>query len=61
MPFPTWVVEFRPEGRSAEEVADALRRRELPILCRLRDGALVFDPRTMEEDDAEQVAMALAE
>jgi L-seryl-tRNA(Ser) seleniumtransferase len=60
-PFPTCVVVVRPTGAPAETIADGLRRRDLPIICRIREGALVFDPRTMEGDDAEQIAGALAE
>jgi L-seryl-tRNA(Ser) seleniumtransferase len=61
VPFPTWVVELRPVDAAAEIVADDLRRRELPIICRMRNGALVFDVRTLERGDAEQIAMALGE
>lgn len=61
VPFPTWVVEVRPAGVAAGPVAAALRRWELPILCRVRDEALVFDLRTLEAQDAEQVPGALAD
>lgn len=61
VPFPTCVVEVRLVGPAAEAVAEGLRRRDLPIICRVRDGALVFDPRTLEPDDAEHLPAALAE
>ena len=61
IPLPTWVVEVRTMAVAAEAIAEDLRRRDLPIICRVRDGALVFDPRTLEADDADQVAVALAE
>ena len=61
VPFPTWVVEVKPGPLAAEAVADGLRRRDLPIVCRVRDGALVFDPRTLELDDADQIPGALGE
>ncbi len=60
-PFPTWVVVVRPRRHTAAEVATELRRRDVPILCRIRDEALVFDPRTLEKGDIEQIAAALAE
>jgi L-seryl-tRNA(Ser) seleniumtransferase len=60
-PFPTCVVVVRPANMPAEAIAEGLRRRELPIICRIREEALVFDPRTLEGDDAEQIAGALAE
>ncbi len=60
-PFPTTVVVVQPGSVPAEAVAEGLRRRELPIICRVREAALVFDPRTLEDDDAEQIPGALAE
>ena len=60
-PFPTCVVVVRPTALLPEAVAEGLRRRDLPIICRVREGALVFDPRTLEADDAEQIPPALAE
>ncbi len=60
-PFPTWVVVVRPQRHTAVELAAALRRRDVPIACRIRDEALVFDPRTLETGEAEQIAAALAE
>jgi L-seryl-tRNA(Ser) seleniumtransferase len=60
-PFPTCVVVVRRSAAPAEALADGLRRREVPIICRIREGALVFDPRTLEPDDAEQIPGALAE
>lgn len=59
--FPTQIVRVRiPEVASAH-LAAALRQRDVPILGRLRDEALIFDCRTLSEDDAEQIAPALAE
>jgi L-seryl-tRNA(Ser) seleniumtransferase len=60
-PFPTWVVVVRPQRHTAVELAAALRRRDVPIACRIRDEALVFDPRALETGEAEQIAAALAE
>jgi L-seryl-tRNA(Ser) seleniumtransferase len=59
--FPTTVVEVRVPNAAAETLTDELRRRDLPILCRVRDEALVFDPRTLEAEDFPQIAGALAE
>jgi len=44
-----------------EALAEGLRRRDVPIICRLRDAALVLDPRTLTADDAEQIPGALSE
>jgi L-seryl-tRNA(Ser) seleniumtransferase len=61
VPFPTWVVEVRPRGVRAACVVEGLRKRELPVLCRLQAEALVFDPRTLDGDDVAQIPGALAE
>lgn len=59
-PFPTWVVEVR-TAMPTGDLAAALRRQTVPIICRIRDDALVFDPRTLLDGEAEQIAGALAE
>lgn len=60
-PLPTRVVVVRPSGVLVEALAEGLRRRDVPIICRLRDASLVFDPRTLTADDAEQIPGALCE
>ena len=59
--WPTSVVTVRCTAVPAAELATALRRRDLPIICRVRDEALVFDVRTLDGDDAEVIPPALAE
>ncbi len=61
VPFPTWVVSVQLDGVSAEVLSAALRAREVPIIARIYDEALLFDLRTLEEDDADQIAPALCE
>jgi len=57
--LPTWVVEVRsPVG--ASRCAAALRRARPPVLARVRDDALVLDPRTLEPADEVCLAAALA-
>ena len=60
-PFPTWVVVVRLQNKPADTMASALRQRGLPIICRIHDDALVFDPRTLTAEDVEQIPAALAE
>jgi ketosteroid isomerase-like protein len=48
-------------AQSIQAYADALRRRDLPVICRVRDDALVFDPRTLDGDDVEQIAAAFVD
>lgn len=61
LPFPTWVVAVCVPSVPADTLADGLRRRDLPIICRVHDEALVFDVRTLAADEAEQIPPALAE
>ena len=61
VPFPTWVVSVRPPNLPAEAVAGVLRQRDVPIICRRHDEALIFDPRTLEADDAAQIPAALVD
>ncbi len=60
-PFPTWVVSVALPELAPTAVSDALRRLDLPVICRIRDDALVFDPRTLLADEPAQIAAALAE
>ena len=60
-PFRTWVVSVRLPGLSCTEISADLRGRAVPIICRVRDDALIFDCRTLSADDIAHLAGALAE
>lgn len=57
--LPTWVVEVRRPGGGVSRLEESLRRGDPPVLCRIRDDALVFDPRTLGKGDEERVLAAL--
>ena len=59
--LPTWLVCVCVEDAPAHELAAALRRRDLPIIARVGDEALIFDCRTLTDEDARQIPGALAE
>ena len=61
VPIVHWLPRYQRTWLRADAIATELRRHDPPIVCRIRDEALVFDPRTLEADDAEQVAGALGE
>ncbi|MBN2445630.1 MAG: L-seryl-tRNA(Sec) selenium transferase [Phycisphaerae bacterium] len=61
LPFPTWVVRVRFEGVECQAVVAALRQRDLPIICRVHEDAVVFDCRTLTSDDVDQIPPAVAE
>jgi L-seryl-tRNA(Ser) seleniumtransferase len=56
--LPSWVVCVRPPG-GASRCAAALRRADPPVLARVRDDAVVLDPRTLEPEDEAFVEAAL--
>ena len=61
MPFETWVTRVRHSLYSPDRIADLLRTRPLPIICRIQDEALVFDTRTLLKEDLTRIPSALAE
>jgi L-seryl-tRNA(Ser) seleniumtransferase len=59
--FPTWAVRVQHPDFTAAVLSDALRGRDVPIVARIKDGALLFDCRTLVGDDADEIPIALAE
>jgi L-seryl-tRNA(Ser) seleniumtransferase len=59
--LPTWTVRLRVAGVGAATLAASLRRRDLPVVCRIKDEALIFDCRTIAAGEVELIAAALAE
>ncbi len=58
--LPTHVVEVRP-GEGVEGAAAALRRHDPPVVVRVRDDALVVDPRTLRPGEDPLVVSAFRE
>jgi L-seryl-tRNA(Ser) seleniumtransferase len=58
-PLPTRVVTVRPRGAEAGAVARRLRTGDPPLFCRVREGALVLDPRTIQPGEDPEIANAL--
>jgi len=54
----SWVVVLRARA-SAEQIAKRLRAAPVPVVARVRDGALIFDVRTLLPGDEEDVEQAL--
>jgi L-seryl-tRNA(Ser) seleniumtransferase len=59
--LPTWVVRVKHPALASEALAAALRRRETPVICRLHDGALVLDVRTLRDEEAEELLAAIVD
>ena len=56
----TVVVEWRPAGCSLDAMQRLLREAEVPVVARVRDGAVCFDLRTLEGDDLEDLVASVA-
>lgn len=59
--LPTWMVAVSVEGVRAEVLARALRTRDVPVIARIRDEALLLDVRTLLPDDPEPLVAAVAD
>jgi len=58
--IPTRLVSIAPRRMTADALALALRRHEPPIFARIREGAVLLDPRTLREGEADIVLEAVA-
>ena len=56
----TRLLEMSVEGMSPTRLEAALRANEVPVICRLEDGRLLMDMRTLLAGDSEVVIQALA-
>jgi len=54
----SWVVVLRASA-SAERISNQLRSAPVPVIARVRDGALVFDVRTLLEGDEDAIEQAV--
>jgi L-seryl-tRNA(Ser) seleniumtransferase len=54
------VVSVTPSERAVADLQDALRRNDPPVIARVKDGALLLDPRTMSDAEADIAAAAIA-
>jgi L-seryl-tRNA(Ser) seleniumtransferase len=58
--LPTWVVALRPGTCSAQALAQALRHGEPPVVARLREDAVLLDPRTLQPEDLRDLPALVA-
>lgn len=58
--LPSWVVAVTAPDGAAERVAAGLRAAPVPVVGRVRDGRVLFDVRTLLDDDEAAVEQALA-
>ena len=58
--FPTRVVRWQPKTAGAETVAKSLRQHEPAVVVRVTNAAIVFDVRTITDDDLRDLAVAVS-
>ncbi len=60
-PFPTRIVMWRPRRTAPDRVLSRLRAASRPVVARLRHDAVLFDARTVQDREIEQLASAVAQ
>ncbi|MCE5312628.1 MAG: L-seryl-tRNA(Sec) selenium transferase [Nitrospiraceae bacterium] len=58
--FATFVVSIKPENASASQLEAAMRRHNPPVICRIKDNALLLDARTIRDEETSEVINAAA-
>ena len=59
--IPTWLVALQVDNHSASALERFFRSRSIPIITRILDDQLIFDPRTLFVDDGLEIARACGE
>jgi len=59
--IPTWLVALQVDNYSASALEQFFRSRSLPIITRILDDQLIFDPRTLFADDGLEIAKSCRE
>ena len=58
--LPTLLIEVAVSGLSPNEIESRLRGGEIPVIGRISKGAFLLDPRTIQDQELEELARALA-
>ncbi len=61
MEFDTWIVAVAFEADTVERISAELRQAETPVIGRIKQGRLILDCRTIEDEDVELVAQGLGQ
>ena len=57
--LPGWGVSLQSDGYSAAKLERLLRRRPVPVICRIQDDEVILDVRTLSVGDMDEIVMAL--
>ncbi len=58
--LPTYLVSVTHDKLSANKIINGLREYQMPVIARVEDDNVLFDPRTIMESEFEYVAKALS-
>jgi L-seryl-tRNA(Ser) seleniumtransferase len=58
--LPTWVVAVSDSQRTPDQLMHDLRAAPTPVIARIENDRVVFDPRTLQREDFTEIASALA-
>ena len=58
--LPTYLLSVSHDKLSANKIINGLRDYDMPVIARVEDDKVLFDPRTLMDDEYEFVAKALA-
>ena len=56
--LPTWAVAVTSPAHKASFLEESLRKADPPVICRIKDGRIVLDMRTVRDDEVQLVAGA---
>jgi len=59
VPLPTKIVQVRPHGMSVEQLAEALRRSDPPVMAVMTDGVFALDVRTVRDAEFPLIVRAI--
>ncbi len=57
--LPTMLLSVKPETISTQELASSLRKCDIPVIVRIKDDCVLFDPRTLQEGEEKIIINSL--
>ncbi len=59
--LPTLLIALKPSNKSVNKIESELRNRKIPIICRISEGRLLFDCRTIKKEEFDIIIEAFAD
>lgn len=58
--FPTYAVSIKPENISVNDLEERLRKGEVPVIARIKEGCLLLDARTINNRDIDTLVRSVS-